>query len=358
MRIIGPAPRDCFALYEMNGFMPRAAMTGWGSCLPEKILTNADLEKLVDTSDEWIRSRTGIRERRLAAPSESSASLGLAAARRALDCAQLPAADLDLVIFTATAADYLLPASSCLIQQQLGATRAAAFDLNTACSGFVYSLTTAAQFIQSGMYRRILVVAGETLTRFVNWKDRGTCILFGDGGAAAVLEATDQDAGLLSSVLGSRGDVEKNLVIEAGAAAMPATEATLAAGNHFLKMRGNEVFKLAVRNMTHSAREAIEKAGLTLGDLRAVIPHQANSRILIATQEALAIPLEKFHINVDRFGNTGAASIGIAWTEYLEQKSAQAGDVFALLAFGGGFTWGASIYRWPDVEAIRSRRSN
>ncbi|MFO0864016.1 MAG: 3-oxoacyl-[acyl-carrier-protein] synthase III C-terminal domain-containing protein [Gemmataceae bacterium] len=187
-------------------------------------------------------------------------------------------------------------------------------------------------------------------------KDRSTCILFGDGGSAAVLEATDQDAGLLSSVLGSRGDVEKSLFIEAGAAALPASEAAIAAGSHFLKMRGNEVFKLAVRNMAQSAREAIAKAGLALGDLHAVIPHQANSRILVATQEALEIPLEKFHINVDRFGNTGAASIGIAWAEYLEQHSAQPGALFALLAFGGGFTWGASIYRWPDVEAIRAKR--
>lgn len=331
-------------------------MTGWGSSIPEKVLTNADLEKLVDTSDEWIRSRTGIVERRMAAPTETSASLGLAAARQALLCAKLDARELDLVIFTSTTPDHLLPASGCLIQQQLGATRAAAFDLNTACSGFIYSLTTAAQFIETGMYRRVLVVAGETLTRFVNWKDRGTCILFGDGGAAAVIEATDQNAGLLSSVLGSRGDIEKSLVIEAGGSALPTTEATVAAGNHYLKMRGNEVFKLAVRNMTCSAREAVEKAGLTLDDVTAVIPHQANSRILVATQEALGIPLDKFHINVDRFGNTGAASIPIAWAEYLEQKTPRPGDIFALLAFGGGFTWGATIYRWPDVDAVRANR--
>lgn len=336
--------------------MHHAAITGWGSCIPDKVLTNADLEKLVDTSDAWIRTRTGISERRIAEPSETSASLGLVAAQKAIAHAKISAKDLDLVVFATTTPDYLLPASACLIQQHLGATNAGAFDLNTACSGFVYALTVAAQFVQTGTYRRVLVVAGETLTRFVNWQDRATCILFGDGAAAVVVERTNQNVGLLSSVLGSRGDVEKNLVIEGGGSAHPASAITVASQSHLIRMRGNEVFKMAVRNMTHAAKDAIEKAGLKLEDIHAVIPHQANSRILVATQEALGLPLEKMYINVDRFGNTGAASIPIAWCEYLERTPAKPGDNFLLLAFGGGFTWAASVCRWADIPAAIAER--
>ena len=328
---------------------PNAAITGWGWKCPERVLTNQDLERMVETNDAWIVSRTGIRERRLADPGQSSASMGLEAARHALARAQVDPKELDLIIFSSTTPDHLLPASACLIQQRLGANRAGAFDANAACSGFIYSLSIGSQFIRSGQSRKVLVVCGEVLSRFVNWKDRGTCILFGDGAAAVVLEATDQEVGLLSSVLGSRGDIEKMLVIEAGAGARPASAETLLAGDHLIRMRGNEVFKLAVRSMVQSAREALAKAGLTLADMKAVIPHQANLRILTATQEALGLPLEQMYVNVDRFGNTGAASIPIALCEYLEGTPARAGDHFLFVAFGGGLTWGAAVVRWADL---------
>lgn len=336
---------------------PQAAITGWGWHCPTQTLDNHAIEKLVDTSDEWIRSRTGIIERRVAGPGETSANMGLIAAREALERAQLSAVDLDLVIFASTTPDFLLPASACLIQQQLGAKHASAFDLNAACSGFIYALTVGSQFIRTGMYRRVLVVTGEVLSRFTNWHDRNTCVLFGDGAAAVVLEATTQPAGVLSTVLGSRGDVEGMLTIEAGGGARPATAETVAAGDHFVRMRGNEVFRMAVRNMVHAARDALEKADLTLDELRVVIPHQANSRIITATQDSLGIDPAKVFVNVDRYGNTGAASVGLALGEYMEQQGLRTGDNVLLVAFGGGLTWGAAVVRWADVAAIRQERA-
>jgi len=336
--------------------MKRAAITGWGIHSPARALTNADIEKRIATTDAWITSRTGIRERRLAGPGESTATMGLSAARRALQHAELLPDDIDLVICASTTPDYLLPASACLIQQELGCTRAGAFDLNAACSGFIYGLAAGSQFIQGGGAKRVLLVCSETLSRFINWQDRGTCILFGDGAGAVVLEPTDQPAGVLSTVLGSRGDVEKMLVIEGGGSAKPATAETVAQNDHLLRMRGNEVFKMAVRNMAQASREAIERAGLTLADITAVIPHQANMRILVATQEALGLPVDKMFANVDRYGNTGAASIPIALAEYLQGRPFRVGDNFLLVAFGGGLTWGASVLRWADVAAIRAER--
>jgi 3-oxoacyl-[acyl-carrier-protein] synthase-3 len=337
--------------------MNRAAITGWAWHSPAKVLTNQDLEQLVDTNDAWIRSRTGIRERHIAGPGETTATMGLIAARGALEHAGLTPGDVDLVICASTTPDYLLPASACLIQQELGCERAGAFDLNAACSGFVYGLAVGSQFIQGGAARRVLLVCGEALSRFMNWGDRNTCVLFGDGAAAVVLEATTQPNGILSTVLGSRGDVEKMLTIEAGGCATPATAQTVANLDHTMRMRGNEVFKLAVRNMAQAAREALERAGLTMDDVVAVIPHQANLRILAATQEMLGLPAEKMFVNVDRHGNTGASSIPIALGEYLQQRPARAGDNFLLVAFGGGLTWGACVLRWADIAAIRGERA-
>ncbi len=334
----------------------RAAVTGWGSFIPEKVLSNHDLEKIVDTSDEWIRTRTGISERHVVIEGETPRTMGVAAAKKALARAELDAKDLDLVICVATAFDYFLPATACLIQQDLGAERAGAFDLNAACSGFVYGISVASQFIEAGNAKRVLVVASEALTRFVNWKDRSTCVLFGDGASAVVLEATTQDAGVLSFVLGSRGDVEKMLVIEGGGCAVPASNESVANGSHFLKMRGAEVFKMAVRNMAQASRDALERANLTLDEIHAVIPHQANMRIITATQEALKIPTERLYVNVDRFGNTGAASIPIALDEYLQKNVVHIGDQFLLVAFGGGLTWGAGVLRWADVAKIQASR--
>ena len=333
-----------------------AAITGWGWYSPAQVLSNQDLEKLVDTNDAWIQSRTGIRERRIAAPGETTSSMATIAARQALEEADLAARDIDLIICATTTPDHLCPATACLIQHNLGADRAAAFDLNTACTGFLYALATGSQFIQAGGARRVLLVAGETLSRFVNWEDRSTCILFGDGAAAVVLEATTQATGVLSTVLGSRGDVEQMLSIEAGGCARPASAETIADKAHFVRMRGNEIFKLAVRSMAHSAQEALAKVGLTTSDVRAVIPHQANQRILAATQDVLGLTNEQTFINIDRYGNTGASSVPIALGEYLQANTVEVGEHLLFVAFGGGLTWGAAVVRWADIPAVKLER--
>jgi 3-oxoacyl-[acyl-carrier-protein] synthase-3 len=342
--------------FEVTAMMRSAAITGWGHCLPERVLTNHELESRIDTSDEWIRTRTGIRERRIAGPDETTASLCTVAARRALDCAGLAAAELDLVICATTTPDHLLPNTGSVVQQRLGATRAGAFEVNAACTGFVYALTVGAQFIQAGTMERVLVVGGETLSRFLNWRDRATCVLFGDGAGAVVLEATERECGLLSTVLGSRGDADHLLAIEAGGSAKPSTSDTLARGEHYITMRGSDIFRLAVRSMSRAAGEALDKAGVPGADLRAVIAHQANLRILRATQEALGLPWDKFVVNVDRYGNTGAASVPLALSEFLCVEPVQPGDNLLLATFGGGLTWAAAVVRWADVAAIAARR--
>ena len=270
--------------------------------------------------------------------------------------ARLAAHDLDLIICATTTPDHLLPATSCLIQQRLAADRAAAFDLNAACSGFLYALSVANAFIVSGNSRRVLVVGGETLSRFVDWQDRNTCVLFGDGAAAVVVEATTSGDGILSTVLSSRGDVDQLLYIEAGGSAHPASAETIAANAHVVRMRGNDVFKLAVRCMCQATLQALDRAGLTLDEIHTVIPHQANLRIIHATQEALGLPLEKVFVNVDRYGNTGAASVPLALVEYLDTNSVCPGDNLLLVSFGGGLTSGAIIVRWGDVEKMRRER--
>jgi 3-oxoacyl-[acyl-carrier-protein] synthase-3 len=347
---------------ELRGWhgnsMPRyAAVTGWGSFLPSKVLTNKDLEVLVETTDEWIRLRTGIAERRIAETGQTTVSMAAVAAKRALERAHLAARDVDLLICATTTPDHLLPATGCLIQAQIGAVNAAAFDLNAACTGFLYGLVVGAQFIQCGRYERVLIVAGETLSRFLNPSDRNTCVLFGDGAGAVVLEATDQECGVLSTVLGCRGDADHLLAIEAGGSAKPATCDTVANGEHYVRMRGNEIFKLAVRGMSQASKEALARANVTARDLRKVIPHQANERIIKAAGEALGLPWAKMFINVHRYGNTGAASVPIALCEFLDTESAETADNLLLVAFGGGLTWAATVICWADVEAIVGDRS-
>jgi 3-oxoacyl-[acyl-carrier-protein] synthase-3 len=343
---------------EKGSMVVNAAVTGWGYYSPAQVLSNLDLGKLVESDDAWIRSRTGIRERRIAAPGETTSTMGTIAARQALQEAELSARDIDLIICATTTPDHLLPATACLIQRNLGADGAGAFDLNTACSGFVYALATGTQFIQAGGAKRVLIVAGETLSRFINWEDRSTCILFGDGAAAVVLEATSQPNGVLSTVLGSRGDTEQMLSIEAGGCARPASKETVSQKAHLIKMRGNEIFKLAVRTMAHSAQEALAKVGLTTADLRAVIPHQANQRIVTATQEALGLTNEQTIINIDRYGNTGASSVPIALGEFLNSHTIDAGENLLFVAFGGGLTWGAAVLRWADIAAVKLERQD
>jgi 3-oxoacyl-[acyl-carrier-protein] synthase-3 len=344
--------------FKESGSMEyNAAVTGWGWYSPERVLSNHDLEKLVETDDAWILSRTGIRERRIAGPGETTSTMATIAARQALAEAELAPTDVDLIICATTTPDHLVPATACMIQHNLGADRAGAFDLNTACTGFIYALATGAQFIQGGGAKRVLVAAGETLSRFLNWEDRATCILFGDGAAAVVLEATTQSAGVLNTVLGSRGDVDQMLTIEAGGCARPASAETIADKSHLIQMRGNEIFKLAVRSMAQSAQEALAKAGLSVSDVRAVIAHQANHRIVTATRDALGVPSERMFINIDRYGNTGASSIPIALGEFLQGNAIEVGDHLLFVAFGGGLTWGATVLRWADIPAVKAERA-
>lgn len=336
--------------------LKNAAISGWGRYLPQKVLTNEELAATLGTDPQWILTRTGIRERHIAAADETTSSMCVHAARQALERADLDALDVDLVLCATTTPDHLVPATACLVQREIGATRAGAFDINSACCGFVTALTVASQFIRAGTCQRVLVVAGEMLSRFTDWQDRSTCVLFGDGASAVVLESTAQDAGVVSSVLGCRGDVERLLTIEAGGSARPATAQTLAAGTHKLRMRGNEIFKLAVRAMKEAATEALARAGLTTNDLRVIIPHQANERIITATQEALGLDRDRVFVNIDRCANTGSTSVGIALDDYLSRASLEPGEHALLVAFGGGLTWAAAVVRWADVELLHAQR--
>jgi 3-oxoacyl-[acyl-carrier-protein] synthase-3 len=333
-----------------------AAVTGWGHYVPETVLTNDELAKRVDTTDEWIRTRTGIRERRIAGPGETTSSMCATAALRALGRAELDPADIELIVCATTTPDYLLPATAGLVQAHIGATRSGAFDVNSACNGFLTALTVGAQFVQTGAFSRVLVVAGETLSRFLDWTDRKTCVLLGDGAGAAVLEATEEPCGLQGPVLGCQGDTEHLLAVEAGGCARPATAETVARGDHYMRMRGQEVFRLAVRSLTRACEQAMAKAGLTAPELRMVVPHQANLRILAAVREALDVPVEKLYLNLHRLGNTGAASVAIALSEVLEIEAIRPGDPLLLAAFGGGLTWGAAVLRHADVPAIIAAR--
>jgi 3-oxoacyl-[acyl-carrier-protein] synthase-3 len=325
---------------------PNAAITGWASYLPEAVLTNHELAQRAHTTGEWICSRTGIRERRVAAPNETTSSMCVAAGRRALDRAGLSAKDLDLVICATTTPDHLMPATACLVQHHLGAVNAGAFDVNAACTGFLCGFITAAQFIRAGTYERVLVVAGETLTRFLDWTDRSTAPLFGDGAGAVVLEVTGSSAGILATTLGCQGDVAHALAIEAGAGAKPASAQTLARGEHFLRMRGNEVFRLAVRGMSRAAAQVLAQSRLSPDQIRAVIPHQANLRIITAMQEAVGLRAEQVVVTVDRWGNTGSASVPMALAEHLDAGGIREGEHLLLVAFGGGLTWAAAVVRW------------
>ncbi|MEW6405947.1 MAG: beta-ketoacyl-ACP synthase III [Chloroflexota bacterium] len=326
--------------------MPYAHITGWGMAVPEPVLTNDDLAKLVDTNDEWIRSRTGIRERRIAREHDFPSTLGVDASIKALKVANLRPTDLDLIICTSSSPEYLFPATACLIQDQLGATKAGAFDLLAACTGFIFAINMAAQSIRSGSIKNALVVGTETLSRFMNWKDRSTCILFGDGAGAFVLQASDQPGGILSAVMHSDGSGAHTLSLPAGGARLPASEATVHEGKHFVHMDGKEVFRFATRVMGHAVREALEIAHLTTDDVQWIIPHQANYRIIETAARYLKMPIEKFVVNVDRYGNTSTASIPIATVEAAECGQLKPGDKLVFVGFGAGLTWGALAAEW------------
>ena len=325
--------------------MQHAAITGWGMAVPERVLSNADLEKMVETSDEWIVSRTGIRERRIVGPEDSATSLGGAAAKQALERAGLTAEELDLIVVATCTPDQFLVSQACLIQAEIGGN-AGAFDLGAACSGFVYALATASQFVQTGACRRVLVVGVDTLTRFVDYTDRSTCILFGDGAGAVVLEASTEDRGLLSTVMGADGAGYGHLYIPGWGAFVPESAGIFPEYRPYLQMNGNEVFRFAVRVMGESAAEAVERAGLTFADIDMMIPHQANARIIDAAARRLNLSMEKVWVNLDRFGNTSAASIPIALCEAEAAGRLTEGDNVVFVAFGGGLAWAAGVVRW------------
>jgi 3-oxoacyl-[acyl-carrier-protein] synthase-3 len=329
--------------------MPFAHITGWGMAVPERVLTNADLEKIIDTNDKWIIERTGIRERHIANEGQTTSSLAVDAAWNALAIAKLKPTEIDLIICATSTPEYLFPATACLVQDRLGATKAGAFDLSAACTGFIYALNMAAQAIKSGSIQNALVVGAETLSQFINWEDRNTCILFGDGAGALVLQTSEDAGGIITSVMHSDGSGGNLLIIPAGGSKSPASEATVREGMHFIHMDGREVFRFATRVMAQATREVVTLADLTLDDIRWIIPHQANSRIIEAAARGLKLPMDRFVVNVDRFGNTSTASIPIAICEAASDGRLKKGDKIVLVGFGAGLTWGALTAQWTGL---------
>ena len=327
---------------------PATVILGTGSYAPERILTNEDLSKMVDTSDEWIRARSGIRERRIAAADEATSDMAVEACRRALEASGVPASEIDLVVVATVTPDYPMPATACIVQHKLGVpTSAACFDVNAACSGFIYALDTACALVSSGRYKRALVVGAEKLSSIVDWQDRGTCMLFGDGAGAVVIgPGSAKGVGLIGTKLGARGEDTDLLYIPGGGSRLPTSAESIARGDQFIKMKGKEVFKLAVRVMEEAARDILEQHGLSAHQIDLVIPHQANLRIIDAIAQYLELPVERFFVNVDRYGNTSAASIPIALDEARRSGRIKAGDLTLLVAFGAGLTYGSALIRW------------
>lgn len=318
---------------------------GLGTYLPEKIMTNFDLEKLVDTSDEWIRSRTGIAERRIAEKGTATSDLASRAALEAIQSAGLTPVDIDLIILATTTPDMLFPSTACVVQSKIKAV-CPAFDLSAACSGFPYALSVAEGFVRAGMYRRILVIGAEVISSFIDWKDRSTCVLFGDGAGAAIVGETKDGHGILGSYLGSDGSQAELLKIPAGGSAIPTSLESVSAGLHYVRMEGSEVFKSAVRTMTDAISEVTKKAGLEISDIDCLIPHQANLRILNAVAERVQIPIEKVYVNLDRYGNMSAASTIVALCEAVKEGRVRKGSHVVLVAFGAGLTWAACAIKW------------
>lgn len=325
--------------------MPNAAITGWGSAVPERILTNHDLERMVDTSDEWIVTRTGIRERRIIGAHESTTSLATGAARNALSKAGRSIEDIDLIVVATATPDDFLVSQACLVQAELGGT-AAAFDVGSACAGFVTALSVGTQFVNTGSSTRALIIGVDTLTRYVDYTDRGTCVLFGDGAGAVVIEASNEDRGLLSTEIGADGGGHKHLFVPRWAQMVPESADIFPDSRAHIKMNGSEVFRFAVKVMGEAAVKSIEKANLTLDDINMLIPHQANRRIIEAAARRLNLPMDKVWINLDRFGNTSAASVPIALAEAADAGALDEGDNIVLVAFGAGLAWAAGVVRW------------
>ncbi|NGX38476.1 MAG: 3-oxoacyl-[acyl-carrier-protein] synthase 3 [Chlamydiae bacterium] len=322
--------------------MKQAKIIGTGAYLPKKVLTNADLEKMVETSDEWIVSRTGMRERRIAAEDEYTSDMGLAAAKKAIEKSKIDAKSIDLILVATLTPDYIFPSTACLIQSKLG-IEAAAMDIQAACSGYIYGLSIAKAFIEAGLYHNILVIAAEKLSSIVDYEDRTTCILFGDGASACIVSNEGKGLVIRDTVLGADGDQTEILKMPAGGSRNPASKETVEAKMHYIKMGGTEVFKHAVRRMESSSKECIERAGLQESDINWLIPHQANIRIIDAIAKRFQVPNERVFITVGKYGNTSASSVGIALDELLEEKELSSGDNILLTAFGAGLTWGSTV---------------
>ena len=319
----------------------RAKIIGVGSCVPPKVVTNNDLAKLVDTSDEWIKTRTGIQERRISDEGTSTSDLAFKAAEKALSSANLAASDLDLIIVGTTSPDSLFPSVACILQNRLEAKQAAAFDVSAACSGFNYALTVASSFIENTTHKNILVVGADTLTKYLDWKDRGTCVLFGDGAGAVVLTASDDGSGILANWLKAEGHLGKHLIMPGGGSRDPEQK-----NGRFITMDGKEVFRFAVRVLEESITEVLKRANLKIEDINLFIPHQANARIVNHVIKKMGLPKEKVYVNLHKYGNTSAASIPLALDEALADGKVKPGDTIVLSGFGAGLTCGANVIKW------------
>lgn len=326
--------------------MSSAGILGTGTALPEKVITNHDLEKMVETSDRWIIERTGIKERRQAGPGETTSSLSVEASRKALAMAGIGAQEIDLIICSTISPDMPLPATASFIQRELGARDCCAFDLAAACSGFLFGITVAEQFIRTGKAQRVLVIGAELLSRYLDYQDRATCVIFGDGVAASVLGPVEPPSGMLASELHTNGHYADHLYIPAGGTAMPASCETVQARDHYIKMRGNELFKVAVRSLEEVSRRVLQQAGVCPEQVSLFIPHQANQRITDAVRQRLGVTPEKVYSNISHVGNTSSASIPICLDECVRSGRIKQGDLILMSAFGAGVTWGAVLMRW------------
>jgi 3-oxoacyl-[acyl-carrier-protein] synthase-3 len=329
---------------------PFAHVTGWGMAVPERIMTNEDMAQIVETNDEWIVSRTGIHQRHIADKGETTASLATRAARNALAMTSLEPPDIDLIVVSTSSPEHIFPATACIVQDSLGAGHAGAFDLSAACTGFIYAVNMAAQAIRTGSIKTALVIGSETLSRLINWEDRGTCVLFGDGAGAFVLEASERPGGVLGCVMRSDGSGGELLSVPAGGSRYPTTFETVERKMHTIHMNGREVFRFATRVMASATREAATRSGLHLSDIALVIPHQANLRIIEAAARGLRMPMDKFVVNIGDYGNTSTASIPIAVCEAVGSGRIRPGDNLVMVGFGAGLTWGALALQWVAPE--------
>lgn len=322
------------------------SITAVGSYVPERIMTNADLEKVVDTTDEWITTRTGIKERRIAAENEFTSDMAAKAAQRAMEKAGVTADQIDLIIVATITPDMMFPSTACLVQNKIGAKKAAAFDIEAACSGFIYAMEIGQQFIMSRTYETVLVIGAERLSSIVNWKDRNTCVLFGDGAGAAILQHRPEAHGLLTACMGADGEKASLLCMPGGGSRIPATTDSVEAGLHHLQMDGKETFKNAVNAMMSAATEALRRCEIDISQIKLVIPHQANRRIIDAVGDRLGVTPDQVFVNLDKYGNTSAASVAIALDEAVEQGRLKRGDLALLVVFGAGLTWAAAVIEW------------